>query len=116
MPRNKRINTKAPFTAALDAANQRLAKAIEERAQCQSKLAMLNGEIPSLERTIVALGGHLDAKVKPSQSILMDISRSMEQTPPLWQEPDMTGVGVIPEVKLGEAPPLPQLGKDEDWK
>jgi len=40
---------------ALNAAEKRLAKAIEERTLYASKWAMVNAEIPSLQQTIVAL-------------------------------------------------------------
>lgn len=43
------------FGIALTAAERRLAKAIEERARAASTWAVLNAEIPSLQRTIAAL-------------------------------------------------------------
>jgi hypothetical protein len=43
------------FGFALTAAEKRLAKAIEERARSASVWAVLNAEIPSLQRTIAAL-------------------------------------------------------------
>jgi len=53
LPRQARV-----FGVALSAAENRLARAIEERAAAANKLAMLNAEIPSLQRTIVALQSH----------------------------------------------------------
>jgi len=114
MPRSKRSSTRASFSVALNAAEERLAKAIQERAQCQHKLAMLHAEIPSLQQTIVALGGHLEGK--PKQPVF-DLETTLQQAPakPLWKEPDMKGVASIP-LGPSEAPPLPNLGSDEEWK
>jgi len=114
--RNKRNSTRASFSVALDAAQERLAKAIQERAQCQHKLAMLQAEIPSLQQTIVALGGHLEGRAKPLP-VTFDLESTLQNAPstPLWKEPDMNGVASI-VLGPNEAPPLPNLGSDEEWK
>jgi hypothetical protein len=51
----KRRASNEVFGIALTAAEKRLAKAIEERARAASTWAVLNAEIPSLQRTIAAL-------------------------------------------------------------
>jgi hypothetical protein len=51
---NARRETRV-FGIALTAAEKRLARAIEERARAASTWAVLNAEIPSLQRTIAAL-------------------------------------------------------------
>ena len=53
--RKTRTKETRVFSIALTAAEKRLAKAIEERARAASTWAVLNAEIPSLQRTIAAL-------------------------------------------------------------
>ena len=135
------ISPAVSFTMALDAAHRRIAKAIEERAAAQNKLALLNAEIPALERTIAALGGQL--KPLPAHPSLARellpplplpagvdaIGSSLESAPskPLipsnYREPNFSGMGSIPASAAQEssAPParepgeadfLPSMGKD----
>jgi hypothetical protein len=61
--RSRRRRSRAPRAVPLNVSIEntlnamlaRLAKAIQERATCQSKLALLNGEIPQLEHSIAVL-------------------------------------------------------------
>jgi hypothetical protein len=55
--RPKRYTGPKEFSVALKAAENRLAKAINERAEAMGKLAGLNAEIPSLLQIIQALKG-----------------------------------------------------------
>jgi len=55
MPTRRATRETRVFNIALTAAEKRLAKAIEERARAASTWAVLNAEIPSLQRTIAAL-------------------------------------------------------------
>jgi hypothetical protein len=56
-PKPKRYQGPKEFSGALKAAEKRLAKAINERAEAMGKLAGLNAEIPSLLQIIQALKG-----------------------------------------------------------
>lgn len=56
-PKPKRYTGPKEFSVALKAAENRLAKAINERAEAMGKLAGLNAEIPSLLQIIQALKG-----------------------------------------------------------
>ena len=56
-PKPKRYTGPKEFSGALKAAEKRLAKAINERAEAMGKLAGLNAEIPSLLQIIQALKG-----------------------------------------------------------
>ena len=57
VPKPKRYTGPKEFSVALKAAENRLAKAINERAEAMGKLAGLNAEIPSLLQIIQALKG-----------------------------------------------------------
>ncbi len=57
VPKPKRYTGPKEFSGALKAAEKRLAKAINERAEAMGKLAGLNAEIPSLLQIIQALKG-----------------------------------------------------------
>jgi hypothetical protein len=54
-PALRRTSNNRVFSVALNAAEKRLAKAIEERATAANLWAVLNAEIPSLQQTIAAL-------------------------------------------------------------
>ena len=71
------------FGVALVAAERRLAKAIEERARAASTWAVLNAEIPSLQRTIAALRNQQNpANAEPSyEQQLPDGSRAGVPSP-----------------------------------
>ena len=70
MPRVKKVSATVvtkekpsdPFRHALDAACKRLEMAIDERTLCYNKLAHLEVEIPSLERTVTALKEQLNPR------------------------------------------------------
>jgi len=70
MPRVKKVSATVvtkekpsdPFRHALDAACKRLEMAIDERSLCYNKLAHLEVEIPSLERTVTALKEQLNPR------------------------------------------------------
>ena len=100
------------FTTALSAAKSRLEKALEERAEAQSKLSALDSEIPSLQRTIASLEGQLNPSVIDPNTILgiaktsvvkgdmVKVSLSFDHTAPI-----PPGVGSIPvQVKVPAAP------------
>ena len=72
------------FSIALTAAEKRLAKAIEERARAASTWAVLNAEIPSLQRTIAALRNQQnpDAPMVAYQMQLPDGSPAEYRTSP----------------------------------
>jgi hypothetical protein len=56
----KEVKKKArmhPFTRALQFAEKRLAKAVEEQQKASEKLSKLSAEIPDLQRKIAALNG-----------------------------------------------------------
>jgi len=57
----KKAPSPREFSTALKTAEKRLAKAIQERAEAASKYAVLNAEIPSLQRLILALKNPLGA-------------------------------------------------------
>ena len=64
-PKQKRYTGPKEFSVALKAAENRLAKAIVERAQAAGSLAALNAEIPSLLQIIQALKGSSNVPAVP---------------------------------------------------
>lgn len=88
-PKQKRYTGPKEFSVALKAAEQRLAKAIVERAQAAGSLAALNAEIPSLLQIIQALKGSSNVSPVP-----YDVSGSYSNagmfqapSPPQFQTP-----------------------------
>ena len=71
-PKPKRYTGPKEFSGALKAAEKRLAKAINERAEAMGKLAGLNAEIPSLLGIINALKGSQNAVTTISAMPLYD--------------------------------------------
>jgi len=65
VPKPKRYTGPKEFSVALKAAENRLAKAINERAEAMGKLAGLNAEIPSLMQIIQALKGSGNPNISP---------------------------------------------------
>ena len=102
------------FSISLKEAQRRLPVARRELAEAMHWRAMLLAEIPSLENIIRALGGHVEGRATVPA---FDLEATLRDAPakPLWKEPDMTGVASIP-LGPAEAPPLPNLGSDEEWK
>jgi len=103
------------FSISLKEAQRRLPVARKELAEAMHWTAMLRAEIPSLENIIRALGGHVEGKT--AQPVVFDLENTLQHAPakPLWKEPDMAGVASIKPGPV-EAPPLPNLGSDEEWK
>ena len=113
--RRKKAPKQRSFSISLKEAQRRLPVARKELAEAMHWTAMLRAEIPSLENIIRALGGHVDGKPMPVP--VFDLESALQQAPakPLWKEPDMAGVASLTPGPA-EAPPLPNLGSDEEWK
>jgi hypothetical protein len=88
-PKQKRYTGPKEFSVALKAAEQRLAKAINERAEAMGKLAGLNAEIPSLLQIINALKGPSNVSPVPYDVSGSYPNPAMFQTPvaPQFQAP-----------------------------
>jgi len=81
VPKQKRYTGPKEFSVALKAAEIRLAKAINERAEAMGKLAGLNAEIPSLLQIINALKGPSNVSPVPYDMSGSVPNAAMFQTP-----------------------------------
>lgn len=132
MPQKKRRRKKkSSFDAALLSAEKRLGQATAERAEAQDKLAALNAEIPSLQRTIQALKQQLGEPLPTSVTLVGGAVTEMTVTntgtgyvaPPVdrsippelerWITPlSLEGFGSIPAP--AQNPSLPMVAFPED--
>jgi predicted nucleic acid-binding Zn-ribbon protein len=95
-----------PFTRALQFAEKRLAKALEEQQKASEKLSKLSAEIPDLQRKIAALNGQ-----ESNVGRLRDITPTAEQRiakefyqPPQPRDRELLG-DLTPPVQTAEAEP-----------
>jgi hypothetical protein len=143
--RSRRRRSRAPRAVPLNVSIEntlnamlaRLAKAIQERATCQSKLALLNGEIPQLEHSIAVLrqqvsGGPvpttLQTFVEPSPDVFTKLKAASEVAlirprpelvPAATLPNDLSGMGsILPngqspseDASQGDEDSLPNLGQ-----
>ena len=79
--KQKRYTGPKEFSVALKAAENRLAKAIVERAQASGQLAMLQAEIPSLIQIINALKGQQNVPVASYDTSAILTNATAIQTP-----------------------------------
>jgi hypothetical protein len=125
------MTKRSPFAKALDAAEKRLEKAKKERLEGQSKLALLDREIPELERIILTLRQRLvpPQLVHTSEVAVYRVEDDKTFTPipggidngvpkaPLPPElakfalpQDLTGMGSVPNVK---GPEVAELSEED---
>lgn len=106
------------FSVALNAAEKRLANAIEERARAASLWAVLEAEIPSLQRTIAALknqqnpNGATSANQTDLATIISD--RSIPTPSPAQPNPTATSTRPLQASRARGAAVDVNLGDTED--
>ena len=96
------------FEGALATAAGRLSKAILERAQAGERLALLNAEIPQLERTIVTLRQQLE----PAQIPAMPEFLHRPNLPVFLPGPNLNLVSVTAEQQQKALQSLAELPQD----
>jgi chromosome segregation ATPase len=110
----KEVKKKArmhPFTRALQFAEKRLAKAVEEQQKASEKLSKLSAEIPDLQRKIAALNGQESnvgrVHLSPvAQQALGSMATALGVTAQYGQPRDRELLGdLTPPVQTAEAEP-----------
>jgi hypothetical protein len=96
-PKSKKSSSPREFSSALKMAEKRLSKAIQERAEAGARYAVLNAEIPSLQRIIAALQhpagylpGYESSNIVPNftlEQIVGDQPLGYQNPPPPQQVP-----------------------------
>jgi hypothetical protein len=98
-----------PFTRALQFAEKRLAKALEEQQKASEKLSKLSAEIPDLQRKIAALNGQESnvGRYQPQPRIpVSDIATGGTITPPQPRDREL-----LPDL----VNPLPSTDTEPDF-